>query len=391
MKKNVLLGVSGGIAAYKSCEIVSGLRKLGYDVKVIMTENAKQFITPLTFETLSKNEVVTDMFAEKAHYEVEHISLANWAGVFLIAPATENVIAKFANGIADDMLSTVYAATTAPKILCPAMNVEMYRSEANLNNIRTLEKRGVTIVEPTEGLLACGDIGKGRMEEPSEIIRKVDELLTPRPDLRGQKILITAGGTTEDIDGVRFIGNHSSGKMGFALAESAMERGAEVTVVCGRVSVDPPKGCEIIRVKSTQDMFDAVVPRVNEFDVFVMSAAPADYRVKNKAAQKIKTEKVTLELEKNPDIAQRVGELKGDKKLIVFAAETNDLLENAANKLLKKNADMIVANDVTAEGAGFDCDTNIVTLIYRNGMMDALPMMTKREVADAIFDGLTAI
>lgn len=391
MKKNVLLGVSGGIAAYKSCEIVSGLRKLGYDVKVIMTENAKQFVTPLTFETLSKNEVVTDMFAEKAHYEVEHISLAKWAGVFLIAPATENVIAKFANGIADDMLSTVYAATTAPKILCPAMNVEMYRSEANLNNIRTLEKRGVTIVEPTEGLLACGDIGKGRMEEPSEIIRKVDELLTPRPDLRGQKILITAGGTTEDIDGVRFIGNHSSGKMGFALAESAMERGAEVTVVCGRVSVDPPKGCEIIRVKSTQDMFDAVVPRVNEFDVFVMSAAPADYRVKNKAAQKIKTEKVTLELEKNPDIAQRVGELKGDKKLIVFAAETNDLLENAANKLLKKNADMIVANDVTAEGAGFDCDTNIVTLIYRNGMMDALPMMTKREVADAIFDGLTAI
>ena len=391
MKKNVLLGVSGGIAAYKSCEIVSGLRKLGYDVKVIMTENAKQFVTPLTFETLSKNEVVTDKLAEKAHYEVEHISLAKWAGVFLIAPATENVIAKFANGIADDMLSTVYAATTAPKILCPAMNVEMYRSEANLNNIRTLEKRGVTIVEPTEGMLACGDIGKGRMEEPSEIIRKLDELLTPRPDLRGQKILITAGGTTEDIDGVRFIGNHSSGKMGFALAESAMERGAEVTVVCGRVSVDPPKGCEIIRVKSTQDMFDAVVPRVNEFDVFVMSAAPADYRVKNKAAQKIKTEKVTLELEKNPDIAQRVGELKGDKKLIVFAAETNDLLENAANKLLKKNADMIVANDVTAEGAGFDCDTNIVTLIYRNGMMDALPMMTKREVADAIFDGLTAI
>lgn len=391
MKKNVLLGVSGGIAAYKSCEIVSGLRKLGYDVKVIMTENATQFVTPLTFETLSKNAVIKDMFAEKPHFDVEHISLAKWAGAFVVAPATENVIAKFANGIADDMLSTAFAAATAPKIICPAMNVAMYNSEANQNNLRLLKERGVYIVEPTEGPLACGDIGKGRMEEPAEIIRRIDDLLMPNKDLRGKKILITAGGTAEDIDGVRFIGNRSSGKMGFALADAAIDRGAEVTVVCGQVSAPLPEKCEIVKVRSTQDMYDAVVSRIDEFDMFVMSAAPADYKVKNKSTQKIKAEKVTLELEKNPDIAKKVGERKGDKKMIVFAAETNDLLENATKKLQNKNADMIVANDVTAEGAGFNCDTNIATLIYKNGMMDALPIMTKRELADMIFDGINAI
>ena len=391
MNKNVLLGVSGGIAAYKSCEIVSRLKKLGYDVKVLMTQNATEFVTPLTFETLSKNAVIKDMFGEKPHYDVEHVTLAKWAGVFVVAPATENVIAKFANGVADDMLSTVYAASPVQKIICPAMNVNMYESAANLKNIQTLKDRGAIIVEPTEGLLACGDIGKGRMEEPEKIVEFVDKFLTPNPDFRGKRVLVTAGGTVEAIDGVRYIGNRSSGKMGFAIAEAARDRGADVTVVCGKVSAMFPKNCGRIDVESTMDMYNAVIDRIDDFDVFIMSAAPADYKVKNKSDKKLKADKITLELEKNPDIAKRIGELKGNKKLVVFAAETNDLLENALEKLKKKNADLIVANDVTAEGAGFNYDTNIATIIYSNGMMESLPIMTKRELADVILDGIITV
>lgn len=391
MKKNVVLGVSGGIAAYKSCEIVSGLRKRGYDVKVVMTDNATEFVSPLTFETLSKNAVIRDMFAEKPHFEVEHVSLAKWAGVFLVAPATANVIAKFANGIADDMLSTTFAATEATKVICPAMNTKMYLAEANLKNIETLKARGVQFVEPGVGMLACGDVGVGRMEEPEKIISFVDKLLTPNPDFRGKKVLITAGGTTEDIDGVRYIGNRSSGKMGFALAEAVIERGGDVTVVCGKVSVAPPQNCELVSVTSTQDMYDAVLQRVESHDVFIMSAAPADYRVKNRSDKKLKADTITLELEKNPDIAKAVGERKGNKKLVVFAAETNDLIENADKKLRSKNADFIVANDVTKEGAGFDYDTNVATIMYADGRMDALPMMTKRELADVILDGIVEL
>lgn len=388
MKKNVVLGVSGGIAAYKSCEIVSRLRKCGYNVKVVMTENATEFVSPLTFETLSKNAVIRDMFAEKPHYEVEHVSLAKWAGVFLVAPATANVIAKFANGIADDMLSTTYSASEAVKVICPAMNTKMYLAEANLKNLETLKARGVHIVEPNEGLLACGDVGVGRMEEPERIVAFVDGLLTPNPDFRGKKVLITAGGTTEDIDGVRYIGNRSSGKMGFALAEAVVERGGEVTLICGKVSVEKPQNCEIVSVVSTQDMYDAVLERVETHDVFIMSAAPADYKVKNRSSEKIKAEALTLELVKNPDIAKAVGKVKGNKKLIVFAAETNDLIVNADKKLRSKNADFIVANDVTKEGSGFDVDTNVATILYADGRMDALPMMTKRELADVILDGI---
>ena len=391
MKKNVVLGLCGGIAVYKSCEIVSSLRKLGYDVKVVMTDHAKEFVTPLTFETISKNAVINDMFAPKPHYEVEHISLAKWAGVFLVAPATANAIAKFANGIADDMLSTSFMATEGIKVVCPAMNTKMYLSEANLANIEKLKQNGVIIIEPQSGMLACGDVGIGRMEEPSEIVKKVDELLTPNADFRGKKVLITAGATLEDIDGVRFISNRSSGKMGIALAEAVIERGGQVTIVCGKVSVPLPKNCAIKKVESTLDMYDAVMEEIDNHDVFIMSAAPADYRVKERFSNKIKTQSLVLEFVKNPDIAAAVGEKKNNKKLVVFAAETEDLIANAAQKLAKKNADMIVANDVTQEGAGFDVDTNIATLLYADGRIDSLPVMQKRELADEILDGIISL
>ena len=391
MKKNIVLGVSGGIAAYKACEIVSGLKKLGYSVKVVMTDNATEFVTPLTFETLSKNAVIRDMFEEKPHYEVEHISLAKWAGVFLVAPATENVIAKFACGIADDMLTTAFQATEAIKVICPAMNTKMYLSEANQKNIRLLKERGVHFIEPKEGVLACGDVGIGRMDEPQNIVGFVDGILTPNPDFRGKNVLIAAGGTSENIDGVRFIGNRSSGKMGIALANAAIERGANVTIVCGNISVKPPEDCKRIDVVSTTDMYNAVISQTEFHDIIIMSAAPADYRVKETFTQKIKADTLTLELVKNPDIAKAVGEIKGNKILVTFAAETNDLIANAEKKLKSKNADLIVANDVTQNGAGFNCDTNIVTLIYADGRMESLPIMSKAEVANCILDGIIGL
>lgn len=389
--KNVVLGVSGGIAAYKSCEIVSRLKKLGYNVKVVMTEHATEFVAPLTFETLSKNAVIKDMFEEKPHYDVEHISLAKWADVFLVAPATANVIAKFAGGVADDMLTTSFAATEAIKVVCPAMNTKMYVADANEKNLQILKERGVHIVEPTEGLLACGDKGVGRMEEPVNIVGYVDKLLTPIADFRGKRVLVTAGGTTEDIDGVRFIGNRSSGKMGFAIAEAVIARGGLVTLICGSVSAKIPADCKVVSVKSTNDMLEAVMNEEKNCDAFVMSAAPADYRVKYRFSQKIKSDTLTLELVKNPDIAAKIGEIKGRRTLVVFAAETENLLENAAQKLIKKNADMVVANDVTKEGAGFNCDTNVATIIFADGRTESLPIMTKRELADVILDGIVSL
>lgn len=391
MKKTVIVGVSGGIAAYKSCELVSRLKKLGYIVKVIMTTHATEFVAPLSFETLSNNEVITDMFAEKKRYDVEHISLAKEASAFVIAPATANVIAKFAQGIADDMLSTVYSAFTGIKVVCPAMNVNMYESEANRDNIALLKERGVHIVEPEVGLLACGDVGKGRMAEPVDIASYVDSLLTPVPDYRGKTVLITAGATIEDIDGVRYISNYSSGKMGAALADAVTERGGKVIFVMANVSVKYPDNCEIIKVKSTIDMYNAVLDNMGRADVIIKAAAPADYRVKKRYESKIKSDDLTLELVKNPDIAKAVGERKGDKKLVVFAAETDDLLANASAKLFAKNADMIVANDVTMEGAGFGVDTNIVSIIYSDGRIECLPIMDKTVLAHRILDGICSL
>ncbi len=391
MKKTVVVGVSGGIAAYKTCAVVSRLRQLGYDVKVVMTQNATEFVSKLTFETLSNNEVVIDMFAPKSHYDVEHISLAKEADVFLVAPATANVIAKFAQGIADDMLSATFLASKAVKVICPAMNTGMYTDEATQENMNILKERGINILEPESGFLACGDVGKGRMAEPEEIIAFVDKLLTPNPDFRGKSAIITAGGTIEDIDGVRYISNYSSGKMGVAIANAFINRGGNVIFIAGNISVPPPKGCEVIRVKSTIDMYNAVMENLGRADIIIKSAAPADYRVENRFDKKVKSEKLTLELVKNPDIAKAVGKVKGDKILVVFSAETNDLLQNARKKLETKNADMVVANDVTMEGAGFMVDTNIATLIYADGRIDSLPKMSKDALADVILDGVRSL
>ena len=391
MKRTVAVGVSGGIAAYKSCALVSLLKKRGYNVKVIMTENATKFVAPLTFETLSGNAVCVDTFAEKPHYDVEHVSLAKECVAMIIAPATADVIAKFANGIADDMLSTVYSAHSGVKIICPAMNVNMFDSAANIANMDILRQRGVKFVDAEEGLLACGDVGKGRMAEPETIANFVDSILMPNTDCRGKKFLITAGATVEDIDGVRFISNYSSGKMGVALAEAVYERGGEVIFVCGRTSVKKPDFCEVIEVKSTLEMYDAVLKNMERADVIIKAAAPADYRVKERFDNKIKSDNLTLELVKNPDIAKAVGERKGNRILVAFAAETNDLLENAAKKLESKNADIIVANDVTADNAGFNCDTNIVTMLYADGKVESLPMMDKRLVAHCILDGILSL
>ncbi|MDD3946333.1 MAG: bifunctional phosphopantothenoylcysteine decarboxylase/phosphopantothenate--cysteine ligase CoaBC [Clostridia bacterium] len=389
--KTVIVGVTGGIAAYKSCILVSKLRKMGYEVKVIMSENATQFVTPLTLETLSNNRVVRDMFDKERPYEVEHISYAKQASAFVIAPATANFIGKAAQGIADDMLTTTIMATLSPVIVCPAMNVNMVNNPVVQANIAALKERGWLFVEPSEGMLACGDVGKGRMEEPETIAEFVDNLLTPNPDYRGKTVLVTAGATREPIDGVRFISNRSSGKMGMAIAEAVIDRGGRAIVVQAFTSVDAPKGVEVIRVSTTEEMRNAVMDHLSRADIIIKAAAPSDYKVKNYSASKIKAESLSLELTKNPDIAAEVGQRKGDRKMVVFAAETENLLMNARQKLLAKNADMIVANDVTAEGAGFDADTNIATLIKADGAIVSLEKMTKTELAHIILDEIVTL
>jgi len=389
--KTVILGVTGGIAVFKACELVSRLRKLGYAVRVIMTKNAREFVTPLTFETLSNYRVVTDMFDKDRPYEVEHISYAKLADVFVIAPATANFIGKAAEGIADDMLTTTVMATTAPVIVCPAMNVKMYESNAVQENIATLKSRGWLFIEPDEGLLACGDIGKGRLAEPAVIADYIDKLLTPKPDYRGKTVLVTAGATREPVDGVRYISNRSSGKMGMAIAAAVLERGGKAIVVQAFTSVEPPKGAEVVRVETTEEMYRAVMDRLPESDIVIKAAAPADYKIKNYSSHKIKTESLSLEFVKNVDIAREVGRVKGTKKLVVFAAETEELIANAGKKLRAKNADMIVANDVTAEGAGFDSDTNIVTLIRADGSITPLEKLTKTALAHVLLDEIAEL
>lgn len=388
--KNVVLGVSGGIAAYKSCEVVSSLRKLGAAVDVVLTKNAEEFVTPLTFETLSGNAVVRGMFDERKEFDVRHVSLAKKADVLLVAPATADVIAKFARGIADDMMSTVWLATKSVRMIAPAMNTAMYEDAATQENLATLRSRGVLIVEPNVGKLACGDVGKGRMAEPAEIVSAVLDVLQPKRDYAGRRLLVTAGATEENIDGVRVITNHSSGKMGFAIAEAAAERGAEVIIVAGRTDVPAPgNAAEVIRVKSTQDMFDAATRIFPSCDGAVMAAAPADYRLKQQYAEKIKSPTLTLEFVKNPDIAAALGAAKGERKLVIFSAETENLLKNARGKLASKNADLAVANDVTAEGAGFYTDTNIASIITADGSVTEYPLMSKRALADIILDRLS--
>lgn len=389
---NIVIGVTGGIACYKACEIVSRLKKLEANVNVIMTKNATEFVSSLSFETLSGNEVSTDMFALKSHFEVKHISLAKKADLCVIAPATANIIAKLASGIADDMLSTTLLATKATIIICPAMNTAMYENVATQKNIATLKERGMIFVEPNEGRLACGDIGKGKLAEPCEIVQVIEDILKKKNDYVGKKVLVTSGGTQEAIDAVRYITNRSSGKMGLELAKAIVERGGEVTLVVGNISVDIPNYIKnVIKVKTTQEMYEAVIANYEACDIIIKAAAPGDYKVEKLSPDKIKTPTLTLQLIKNVDIAAEVGKKKGSRKLVIFCAETNDLIKNAKQKLVTKNADMVVANDVLAKGAGFEVDTNIATIITKNGKTIEGALMSKSQLASQILDEILVL
>ena len=357
------------------------------NVEVIMTAHAMEFVQPLTFESLSGNRVISDLFDRDFEWEVEHIALAKAADVFVIAPATANTIGKIANGIADDMLTTTIMACTSHKIICPAMNTNMYESEQVQANLATLKARGYEIIEPISGRLACGDVGKGKMAEPCDIVKSIIDVLQPNRDFEGKRALVTAGSTEENIDGVRYITNHSSGKMGIAIATALADRGAIVTLIAGRLSVKVPKSlAKVIYIKTTAEMYDAVMENYVDNEIIIKAAAPSDYRVLNPTKHKIKSNELTLELQKNPDIAAAVGAVKGDRKLVIFSAETDDLIENANLKLAKKHADMVVANDVTKEGAGFNIDTNIVTIITANGKVYNYDLMLKSRLAHKILD-----
>ena len=383
--KNIVVGVTAGIAAYKVCYVVSALKKAGAEVFVVMTENATQFVRPLTFETLSGNRVIVDTFDRDFEWEVEHVSLAKKADLFLVAPCTADFAGKLANGIADDFLSTTAMAMKCPVVLAPAMNTNMITSAAYVENERVLKERGVLTVESASGYLACGDVGKGRMAEPDEIVEFVKKILIPNPDYANKTVLVTAGGTSEPIDPVRFITNRSSGKMGIAIAQKALARGAKVILITGNISVPVPEGAERINVSTTAEMYDAVMANMKYADVIIKAAAPSDYSVKNYSDNKIKGESITLTLKKNPDIAAAAGKIKGDKKLVIFSAETNDCEKNAREKLLAKNADLAVLNDVTQAGAGFNSDTNIVTFITKD-TVEHIPKTEKTVIADMLLD-----
>ena len=392
--KEIVLGVTGGIAAYKSAEIVSRLRHSGANVHVIMTRNATEFITPLTFQTLSANPVVTDTFAAPEYWNVEHVALAKLADIFVVAPATANILAKMATGIADDMLSTTLLATKAPILVAPAMNTGMWTAPATQNNVKVLKERGVRMIGPESGILACGDQGAGRMSEPDMIVGEICRLLARKEDFAGKKVLITAGATRERLDPVRFITNDSSGKMGFAIAEAARDRGAEVTVIRGSVTAEIPAGVRMIPIESALELYDAMMQEAPEQDVIIQAAAVSDYRPAEQKDRKIKKESgsdLTLILTENPDIAKAVGEQKKPGQTLVgFAAETDNLRKNAKSKLEKKKLDMIVANDVTKPGAGFNVDTNIAVLITSDGSTEE-PLQTKRQLAERILDKVLEI
>ncbi|AZV42211.1 phosphopantothenoylcysteine decarboxylase [Peribacillus asahii] len=387
--KKILLCVTGGIAVYKAAALTSKLTQAGASVKVIMSDSARQFVTPLTFQALSRHDVYTDTFDEKDSAVIAHIDLADWPDLILLAPATANVIGKLANGIADDMITTTLLATEAPVWVAPAMNVHMYAHPAVQKNMDTLRSFGYQFIEPGEGYLACGYVGKGRLEEPETIVQHLqrffDEKNQPLP-LRGKKCLITAGPTREAIDPVRFLTNHSSGKMGYALAEEAIKLGAEVTLISGPVHLTPPAKAHVVQVESAAEMYDAVWPFYDDADIVIGTAAVADYKPKVYHTHKMKKQPGdnVIELERTKDILQELGMKKTHQLIIGFAAETNAVEEYARGKLEKKNADMIVANNVTTAGAGFGTDTNIVTMFKRDGSAINLPMLTKTETAKRI-------
>ena len=390
--KKIVLCVTGGIAAYKACELTSRLKKRGAEVRVVLTAHACSFVPPLTFETLSGNPAYTDAFERK--FEIEHVALAKWADAVVVAPATANILAKMACGIADELVSTTLLAATAPVLVAPAMNAAMWRNPATQANVNALSARGIRFVGPESGFLACGDADVGRMSEPEQIVNALDRMLEPaKRDLEGKTVLVTAGPTVEKIDPVRFITNRSTGKMGYAIAEAAAERGAKVILASGPVNLNAPKGVERISVESSKQLCDVVLSHSDGADVVIQAAAPADFTPETVAEHKIKKtgDEMTLKLVPTTDIARELGRRKKPNQILVaFAAETDDLIENAKRKLEKKNADLVVANDVTRPGAGFGTETNIVTLVTRD-RAEALPMMSKRGVADAILDCVSVL
>ena len=387
----IALGVTGGIGAYKAVEVVRGLQKRGHDVVAIMTTTATKFVGPITFEAITRRPVITDQFAPGANADIEHIALASTIDLLLVAPATANIIGKFANGIADDFLSTLYIATRAPVLVAPAMNTQMFANEAVRANLDTLTSRGVRFVEPGEGYLACGWIGKGRLAEPDEIVAAADAVLRPEGPLRGKRVLVTAGPTYEDVDPVRYLGNRSSGRMGFAIAAELMRRGADVTLVAGPTSVEPPAVREVIRVRSAAEMHEAVLGRADQMSLVIMAAAVADYAPDHRAPQKMTKEAdtLTITLKKNPDILADLGQRRlaaGTGPVLVgFAAETEDVVARAAAKRERKHVDVIVANDVSRADAGFEVDTNAVTIVDAGGA-ESVPLQSKSGVAAAILN-----
>jgi phosphopantothenoylcysteine decarboxylase/phosphopantothenate--cysteine ligase len=390
----ITLGVTGGVAAYKAAELVRLLQQDGFTVQVVMTRGAREFITPLTFAALTGQKVITDLFEKSSTGEanvesaIEHIAVAQRTDLLLVAPATADILAKFARGIADDFLTTLYLATTAPVIVAPAMNVNMWNHAATQENIEKLRTRGARVVNPDEGYLACGMTGAGRLASQQEIVAAVRETLHAQKDLHAETILITAGPTCEDLDPARYITNRSSGKMGYAVAEAAARRGARVILVSGPVNLETPPGVERVDVRTAEQMYRVVTQKFPDSSIAIFAAAVADYRPVETAGEKIKRNKepLSLMLEPTPDILASVAGRKGQAIVVGFAAETQNVAENARKKLVAKNADLIVANDVTAEGAGFDHDTNIVTLFSRDGRDLALPKLSKSEVAQRILD-----
>ncbi|MEN1934370.1 bifunctional phosphopantothenoylcysteine decarboxylase/phosphopantothenate--cysteine ligase CoaBC [Paenibacillus sp. 102] len=391
--KKVLLCVTGGIAVFKAVALTSKLTQAGALVKVMMSESAMKFVTPLTFQALSRHDVYTDTFDEKDSAVIAHIDLADWADVVLVAPATANCIGKLANGIADDMITTTLLATTAPVWIAPAMNVHMYENKIVQKNMMTLQSVGYTFIEPGEGFLACGYVAKGRLEEPETIIARLQEVFSEHKPLKGKKILVTAGPTREKIDPVRFMTNFSSGKMGYALAEVAANLGADVILVSGPTAITPPRNVTTVQVESAQEMLEAVMQYYGCMNVVIKTAAVADYRPKIVHDQKMKKKigDAVIELERTTDILKTLGEKKEHQLLVGFAAETTNIEEYATKKLREKNADMIVANDVKAQGAGFGTDTNIVTMYRKDGEVIRLPLLTKKEVAREILMKIEAM
>lgn len=391
--KSIIIGVSGGIAAYKTAYLVSALSKTEADVNVIMTKNACEFISPLVFETLTGNKCYVDTFDRNFKFDVEHISLAKKADIFMIAPATANVIAKIANGIADDMLTTTFLASKCKKIVSPAMNTAMFENQITQDNIAKLKKYGIGVVEPQNGLLACGDTGAGKMPEPDFLFDVIEREIAREKDMLGKKVLVTAGATMESLDPVRFLTNHSSGKMGFAIAKEAMLRGAEVTVVKANTTAEIPNFVKIVEVSSAKDMFDAVTALSYQQDIIVKAAAVADYTPESYVDSKIKKKDgdLSIPLKRTMDILKYLGENKKEGQFLCgFSMETDNMLENSKAKLSKKNADMIVANNLKDAGSGFKTDTNAVTLITRDGHR-SLELKSKAEVAKEIFDEILGL